>query len=112
MLIGLISKNGILIVEFANQRKNSGMTKLEAIKYSASARFRPILMTSLATILGILPLALGLGEGAQSRIAMGTAVVGGMIFATFLSLYIVPAVYTFISSESKNSADENKVSVI
>jgi len=111
MLIGLISKNGILIVEFANQRKSSGMSKLEAIKYSAAARFRPILMTSLATILGIMPLALGLGEGAQSRIAMGTAVVGGMIFATFLSLYIVPAVYTFISSESKTRVDENEATV-
>ena len=112
MLIGLVSKNGILIVEFANQRKNAGMSKIEAIKHAAAARFRPILMTSLATILGISPLALGLGEGAQSRIAMGTAVIGGMIFATFLSLFIVPAIYTFISSETKKSADENKVSSI
>ena len=112
MLIGLVSKNGILIVEFANQRKADGMTKLEAIKYSAAARFRPILMTSLATILGIMPLALGLGEGARSRIAMGTAVVGGMLFATFLSLYIVPAIYTFISSESKTRVDENEATVI
>jgi len=111
MLIGLVSKNGILIVEFANQRKNAGMSKLDAIKYAASARFRPILMTSLATILGISPLALGLGEGAQSRVAMGIAVVGGMIFATFLTLFVVPAMYTFISSETKKSADENKVSV-
>lgn len=111
MLIGLVSKNGILIVEFANQRKNAGMTKMEAIKSSAAARFRPILMTSLATIFGISPLALGLGEGAQSRIAMGTAVIGGMVFATFLSLYIVPAIYTFISSETKKSVDENKVPV-
>jgi len=86
MLIGLVSKNGILIVEFANQRKAAGMSKLEAIKYASAARFRPILMTSLSTILGILPLALGLGEGAQSRVAMGTAVVGGMLLATFLTL--------------------------
>ncbi len=111
MLIGLVSKNGILIVEFANQRKSSGMVKMEAIKYAASARFRPILMTSLATILGISPLALGFGEGAQSRVAMGTAVVGGMIFATFLTLFIVPAIYTYISSETKFSKDENKVGV-
>lgn len=111
MLIGLVSKNGILIVEFANQRKNAGMSKIEAIKSSAAARFRPILMTSLATIFGISPLALGFGEGAQSRVAMGTAVIGGMIFATFLSLYIVPAIYTFISSEPKKSVDENKVIV-
>jgi multidrug efflux pump len=109
MLIGLVSKNGILLVEFANQRKNAGMVKVDAIKYAASARFRPILMTSLATILGISPLALGFGEGAQSRIAMGITVIGGMIFSTFLTLYIVPAIYTYISSESKNISDENKV---
>ncbi len=109
MLIGLVSKNGILIVEFANQRKNAGMTKMEAIKFAAASRFRPILMTSLATILGISPLALGLGEGAQSRISMGIAVVGGMFFATFLTLFVVPAIYSYISSETKKSADENKV---
>jgi len=106
MLIGLVSKNGILIVEFANQRKSSGMPKMEAIKYASAARFRPILMTSLATILGISPLALGLGEGAQSRIAMGTAVIGGMLFSTFLTLYVVPAMYTFISSETKQNVNE------
>jgi len=101
MLIGMVSKNGILIVEFANQRKRAGMTKLEAIKYSAAARFRPILMTSLSTILGVLPLALGFGEGAQSRVAMGIAVVGGLTLSTFLTLYVVPAIYTYISGESK-----------
>jgi multidrug efflux pump len=111
MLIGLVSKNGILIVEFANQRKSAGMAKMDAIKYAAASRFRPILMTSMATILGISPLAMGLGEGAQSRIAMGTAVIGGMVFATFFSLYIVPAVYSYISSEPKKIADENKVTV-
>jgi len=109
MLIGLVSKNGILLVEFANQRKSAGMSKIDAIKYAAASRFRPILMTSLATILGISPLALGLGEGAQSRVAMGTAVVGGMIFATFLTLFIVPAIYTYISSENKKKNDENEV---
>jgi multidrug efflux pump len=110
MLIGLVTKNGILIVEFANQRKLGGMSLLDAIKDASASRFRPILMTSLATILGILPLALGLGEGAQSRVSMGIAVVGGMIFSTFLTLFIVPAIYTFISSETKKPENENQLS--
>jgi multidrug efflux pump len=109
MLIGLVSKNGILIVEFANQRKSAGLSKLDAIKTAAASRFRPILMTSLATILGISPLALGFGEGAQSRVAMGIAVIGGMIFSTFLTLFVIPAIYMYISSETKKDTDENKI---
>lgn len=101
MLVGLVSKNGILIVEFANQRKLAGMNKFEAIKHAAAARFRPILMTSLSTILGVMPLALGFGEGAQSRVAMGIAVVGGLTLSTFLTLYVVPAIYTYVSGELK-----------
>jgi multidrug efflux pump len=97
MLVGLVTKNGILIVEFANQRKESGMEKMEAVVGAAVERFRPILMTSLATILGILPIALSLGASAGSRQSLGIAVVGGLVGATALSLFIVPALYTFMS---------------
>lgn len=102
MLIGLVSKNGILIVEFANQRKAQGMTKLDAIKDAAAERFRPILMTSLSTILGILPIALALGAGSESRVSMGIAVVGGLVFATILTLLVIPAIYSYLSSKDAN----------
>jgi hydrophobe/amphiphile efflux-1 (HAE1) family protein len=101
VLIGLVTKNGILIVEFANQRKELGSNKIQAAQEAAVARFRPILMTSLCTILGILPIALALGSGSQSRVSMGIAVVGGMLFATSLTLYIIPAVYSFMSRDLK-----------
>jgi multidrug efflux pump len=99
MLIGLVTKNGILIVEFANQRKAQGMDVHEAIYGAAVARFRPILMTSLSTILGILPIALALGAGAESRVPMGAAVIGGLTFATILTLFIIPAIYTYLTSK-------------
>jgi multidrug efflux pump len=99
MLIGLVTKNGILIVEFANQRKSAGLSVPEAIRSAAESRLRPILMTSCATILGILPVALGLGAGSGSRVSMGIAVVGGMVFATGLTLYVVPAFYLYLSKE-------------
>ncbi|WP_304517737.1 efflux RND transporter permease subunit, partial [Cecembia rubra] len=99
MLIGLVTKNGILIVEFANQRKAQGLTVDEAIIGAAKARFRPILMTSLSTILGILPIALALGAGAESRVPMGVAVVGGLAFSTILTLFVIPAVYTYLTSK-------------
>lgn len=99
MLIGLVAKNGILIVEFANQRQEAGLTKSEAIRSASTQRLRPILMTSVSTILGLLPLVFASAEGAQGRIAMGTAVVGGMIVSTFMTLYIVPAMYSFISTD-------------
>jgi multidrug efflux pump len=99
MLIGLVTKNGILIVEFANQRKEQGMDVDEAIIGAAVSRFRPILMTSLSTILGILPIALALGAGAESRVPMGVAVIGGLTFSTILTLYVIPAVYSYLTSK-------------
>jgi len=103
MLIGLVAKNGILIVEFANQRQDAGLSKAEAIRTASIQRLRPILMTSVSTILGLLPLMFASAEGANSRIAMGTAVVGGMLVSTFLSLYIVPAMYSFIATDRKTN---------
>lgn len=101
MLIGLVTKNGILIVEFANQLRNRGMSKAEAIRDAATARLRPILMTSLATALGALPIALALGAGAKSRMGMGIVVVGGLLFSLILTLYVIPAMYTYISTGRK-----------
>lgn len=98
MLIGLVAKNGILIVEFANQKQEIGIDKGTAIREAAIQRLRPILMTSVSTILGLLPLAFASGEGANGRIAMGVSVVGGMLISTLLTMFIVPAVYTYISS--------------
>ena len=98
MLIGLVAKNGILIVEFANQKQENGIDKGIAIREASIQRLRPILMTSVSTILGLLPLAFASGEGANGRIAMGVSVVGGMLISTLLTMFIVPAVYTYISS--------------
>ena len=98
MLIGLVAKNGILIVEFANQKQGTGVAKMQAIEEAALQRLRPILMTSASTILGLLPLAFATGEGANGRIAMGIAVVGGMLVSTIMTLYIVPAIYTYVST--------------
>ena len=98
MLIGLVAKNGILIVEFANQKQGTGVAKMQAIEEAALQRLRPILMTSASTTLGLLPLAFATGEGANGRIAMGIAVVGGMLVSTIMTLYIVPAIYTYVST--------------
>ncbi len=99
MLIGLVTKNGILIVEFANQRKEAGRPVMDAIKEGAARRFRPVLMTTISTILGILPIALALGAGAESRIPMGVAVIGGLVIGTVLTLFIIPAMYGYITSD-------------
>ncbi len=106
MLIGMVAKNGILIVEFANQRQEAGMAKMEAIKGASMQRLRPILMTSFSTILGLLPLVFASAEGANSRIAMGVAVTGGMLVSTLLTLFIVPAVYSYFSTNRMKKKKE------
>ncbi|MGB5895567.1 MAG: efflux RND transporter permease subunit, partial [Ignavibacteriaceae bacterium] len=112
ILIGLVTKNGILIVEFANQQRAQGLSLIDAAVKAATIRLRPILMTSFATIFGILPIAIGLGAGAESRRPLGLVVVGGMLFSTFLTLIIIPVVYTLLSritSTSKTSIENNVI---
>jgi multidrug efflux pump len=97
MLVGLVTKNAILIVEYSNQLRNRGKSLHNAVVEASRIRLRPILMTSFSTIFGILPIAIGLGEGAESRRPLGIAVVGGILFSTFLTLVVVPVVYTFLA---------------
>jgi multidrug efflux pump len=111
MLIGIVTKNGILIVEFANQQREAGMAKLEAVLEASISRFRPILMTSLSTIFGILPIALSLGAAGSSRKSLGIAVVGGLIVAGFLTLFVVPAVYAIFSKKHREVVDEELIEV-
>lgn len=101
MLIGLVTKNGILIVEFANQKREVGMKKIDAVIESAYLRLRPILMTSLAMSLGALPLALSIGDASTSRIPLGIVIVGGILFSLILTLYVVPAIYAFLSRKKQ-----------
>ncbi|MCJ7577699.1 MAG: efflux RND transporter permease subunit [candidate division Zixibacteria bacterium] len=101
-LVGIVTKNGILIVEFANQRKAKGLSIREAVVDAASQRFRPILMTSLATVFGVLPIALALGAAAKSRASMGIVIIGGLLFSLGLTLFIIPALYTYLSSEKSH----------
>ena len=101
VLIGLVTKNGILIVEFANQKREAGMERTQAAIEAATQRFRPILMTTLATVLGVLPIALGLGAAAKSRVPMGVALIGGLIFALILTLFVVPALYSYMSGHKE-----------
>ena len=106
MLIGLVAKNGILIVEFANQRQEGGENRFDAIRLAAIQRLRPILMTSVSTILGLVPLVYATGEGANGRIAMGVAVVGGMLVSTLLTLFVVPAIYLYISTDRSKKVNK------
>ncbi|HEY5826205.1 MAG TPA: efflux RND transporter permease subunit, partial [Cyclobacteriaceae bacterium] len=106
MLIGLVTKNGILIVEFANQGKEKGKNLMDAVIEAAESRFRPILMTSLCTILGILPIALALGAGSESRVSMGIAVIGGLLFSTVLTLFVIPSIYTYLSAKESHTIVE------
>jgi multidrug efflux pump len=103
MLIGLVTKNGILIVEFANQSRLKGMEKTESVIYASSQRLRPILMTSLAMSLGALPIAISLGAAATSRIPLGIVIVGGIMFSLVLTLFVVPAMYSYMSSKKKRN---------
>jgi multidrug efflux pump len=108
MLVGLVTKNGILIVEFANQRRRSGMKLYDAVISAAVSRFRPIVMTSLTVMLGSLPIALALGAGAKSRVSMGIVIIGGLLFALVLSLFVIPAMYTYLSPSDEKYDQENQ----
>jgi multidrug efflux pump len=101
MLVGLVTKNGILIIEFTNQLREKGMTIKEALIEASTARLRPILMTSLATMLGALPIAMALGAGSKSRMGMGIVIIGGLLLSTLLTIYVVPAMYSFLVKEKK-----------
>ncbi|MCB1823101.1 MAG: efflux RND transporter permease subunit, partial [Candidatus Competibacteraceae bacterium] len=106
MLVGLITKNGILIVEFANQLRLTGLDRREAVLEAATLRLRPILMTTLATVLGAIPLALAVGAGAESRQQIGWVIVGGLLLGTLLTLSVVPVAYTLLVRKTHHTAEE------
>lgn len=106
VLVGIVTKNGILIVEFANQKRDAGLSLTQAAIEAATERFRPILMTSLSTILGALPIALALGDSSTSRVPMGLSIIGGLILALVLTLFIIPSLYTYIASKENKIIDE------
>ncbi len=112
MLIGLVTKNGILIVEFANQLREKGMSKYDAIIHASEARLRPILMTSLAIALGALPIALSLGAASTSRIGMGVVIVGGTIFSLLLTLFVIPSFYMMWSRIKKHRPEFDNVEAL
>jgi len=103
MLIGLVTKNGILIVEFANQKREQGMQKVQSVIEASVARLRPILMTTLATALGALPIALALGSAGKSRIPLGVVIIGGLMFSLVLTLFVVPSLYAYISRKKRTA---------
>jgi multidrug efflux pump subunit AcrB len=109
MLIGLVTKNGILIVEFANQLREEGMPKHEAILKASESRLRPILMTSLTIALGALPIALSLGAASTSRIGMGVVIIGGTMFSLILTLFVIPAIYEMWSKDKKHRPEFDKI---
>ena len=102
MLIGLVTKNGILIVEFANKKREEGLSKIDAVVEASRLRLRPILMTSLAMALGTLPLALSLGDASSSRVPLGIVIIGGVLFSLILTLFVIPAMYSFLSRARRN----------
>jgi multidrug efflux pump len=106
MLIGLVTKNGILIVEFANQKREEGLSKIDAVLEASRLRLRPILMTSLAMALGSLPLALSLGDASTSRVPLGVVIVGGVLFSLVLTLFVIPAIYSYLSRQRKHVAEQ------
>jgi multidrug efflux pump len=109
MLIGLVTKNGILIVEFANQKREEGLSRMEAVLEASKMRLRPILMTSLAMALGTLPIALSIGAASTSRQPLGIVVVGGILFSLVLTLFVIPAMYTFLSRNRKQVTFEDEI---
>jgi HAE1 family hydrophobic/amphiphilic exporter-1 len=96
MLMGLVTKNGILLIDFVNQRRGEGESRLDAVLQAGRIRLRPIIMTTMSMIFGMLPLAFALGEGAEQRAPMARAVIGGLITSTLLTLFVVPVVYTML----------------
>jgi multidrug efflux pump len=110
-LVGIVTKNGILIVEFANQCRERGLSVVDAVIEASTQRFRPILMTSLATVFGVLPIALALGAASRSRISMGIVIIGGLLFSLVLTLFVIPALYTYLTSKRVRKTEPHKVAV-
>jgi len=104
MLMGLVTKNAILLVDFTNQRQREGLGQFEALMEAGQVRLRPILMTTLAMVFGMLPMAIGMGDGGESQAPMGRAVIGGVITSTILTLVVVPVAYTYLDSLGKRAA--------